>query len=70
MADTSIPGRLRPDLLEDVRVLTSRGKREVALLVVLAGVAAVATTTDVKATVRPDNIQETERVITRAPAST
>jgi len=69
MADTSIPGRLRPDLLEDVRVLTSRGKREVALLVVLAGVAAVATTTDVKATVRPDNIQETERVITRAPAS-
>lgn len=66
MADTSIPGRTRPDQIEDVRVVTSRGKLEAALLVILAGTAAVATTTDLRATPRCDQISEADRFITRS----
>jgi hypothetical protein len=67
MADANVPGRTRPDQLEEVRVVTSRGKLESALLVVLAGIAVVSATTDLRATPRADSGGQS-RYITRSPS--
>lgn len=62
MADTTVPGSIRPDILTTQRTLTQRGKIESALLVILVGTSAAYTPTDVKATQRPDVITQSRTV--------
>lgn len=48
MTDFTVPGFVKPDLLENFRYVSARGKEEAALLVILAGSAAAASTVDLK----------------------
>jgi hypothetical protein len=58
-----IPGRTKPDFIENVRTITSRGKMEAALLIVLAGAAAILPRGGVAHT-PPVHQIETQRVVT------
>jgi hypothetical protein len=58
MTDFTVPGTRDPDQLENVRWVSSRGKAEATLLIVLMGTAAAPVTTDIRATPRPDVIEQ------------
>lgn len=59
-----VPGVLKPDLLENVRYLTARGKKESGFLVVLLGTAAVAIPVDIKTEGRDELLERISYVTT------